>query len=114
LTADKTAAAAGETVTVTYNAHSGYEFEEIWGYETGNESVTIPLYCSGSVCTFTMPDYPVTVRAVFARATYSNPSSPSDSGSGGCNAGMAGIALPIFALAAVCARGKARKNNRGL
>jgi hypothetical protein len=67
LTADKTVAAAGEVVTVVYTPEVGYEFEAIWGYKTGDESVAVPLSCSGNVCTFTMPDYPVTVRASFKR-----------------------------------------------
>jgi thiol-disulfide isomerase/thioredoxin len=73
LTADKAAAAEGEIVTVVYAASSGYELEAIWGYRTGNESVTVPLSCSGNICTFTMPAYPVTVGASFKTADTSAP-----------------------------------------
>jgi hypothetical protein len=74
LTADKAAAVEGEIVTVIYAPDNGYELEAIWGYRTGNESVTVPLSYSSGVCTFTMPAYSVTVRASFkitsAPATY--------------------------------------------
>jgi uncharacterized protein YkwD len=43
LTADKTTATEGEIVTVVYTPDIGYEFEAIWGYKTGDESMTVPF-----------------------------------------------------------------------
>jgi hypothetical protein len=118
LTAGITAATAGEVVAVIYTANSGYEFQRIWGYKTGDESTTVPLSCSGNICTFTMPAYPVTITASFTRVSGSNPvpsnpvSSNPESGSlnsagGGCNVSALGV--EILALAGIALLRRNRK-----
>jgi hypothetical protein len=100
VTTDKTLAAAGETVTLTFFPGTGYTFGTAWAYNTNRQSETIPLYCSGNVCAFTMPAYPVTIIASFTRTSSPAPNpgtSKNSSGGGGCNANALGIG--IFALA---------------
>ncbi|MDR3229859.1 MAG: redoxin family protein [Synergistaceae bacterium] len=67
VTTDKTAATAGETVTLTIIPNSGYEFETIWAYKTGDSATEVPLNCTDNICTMIMPTYPVTVRVSFYR-----------------------------------------------
>ncbi|MDR1977298.1 MAG: redoxin family protein [Synergistaceae bacterium] len=121
-TTDKTSAVAGENVTLTLIPDSGYEFDSVWGYETGNPNATVPLYCSGNICTFIMPSYSVTITASFKRTSNPTPSpspivpSPSptpspNSGSngsgGGCDAFGLGVGVLVLAGAALL-----RKNGK--
>jgi thiol-disulfide isomerase/thioredoxin len=102
VTTDKAVAAAGESVTLTFIPNSGYKFDTAWAYNPNNPSQTVPLSCSGNVCSFTMPAYPVTITASFTRVSNSNPIpsnpvSPNKSGGGGCNVNIVGPS--ILALA---------------
>jgi hypothetical protein len=59
--ADKTAALAGETVTLTATPDAGYEPDMFLIYKTGEEKIIF----TGSGNTFTMPACNVTVEAIF-------------------------------------------------
>ncbi|MDR2127120.1 MAG: C10 family peptidase, partial [Prevotellaceae bacterium] len=65
VSADKTLAAAGETVTLTVTPDSGYELDTVFVHKDNNESITVPLSGSGNVRSFTMPQYGVAVSAAF-------------------------------------------------
>ena len=62
ISADKSTAMSGETVTLTANPNSGYAFESWHVYETENVSNTVTVTDNS----FTMPDFDVTVAATFA------------------------------------------------
>ena len=59
-------AAKGETVTLTATPNDEYNFSSWNVYKTGDTSAKVTV--SGN--TFTMPDYPVTVSAVFDKKTH--------------------------------------------
>ena len=59
-------AAKGATVTLTATPDAEYDFSSWNVYKTGDMSAKVTL--SGN--TFTMPDYPVTVSAVFVKKTH--------------------------------------------
>lgn len=59
-------AAKGETVTLTATPNDEYNFNSWNVYKTGDTSAKVTV--SGN--TFTMPDYPVTVSAVFVKKTH--------------------------------------------
>jgi archaellin len=63
VTADRTSAETGETVTLTITPAAGYELVSL----TANG---VTLYGSGDTRTFTMPARDVTVTAVFRRMSY--------------------------------------------
>jgi len=65
VTADKTSAPANETVTLTITPDSGYELDAISAYNTSSPATIVTLNGSGSIRTFTMPAYGVTVTATF-------------------------------------------------
>jgi hypothetical protein len=65
VTANKTTAVAGETITLTMTPYSGYELNTVSVYRTDNMTTTVPLSGSGNTRTFTMPAYAVTVSASF-------------------------------------------------
>ncbi|MDR1873640.1 MAG: hypothetical protein LBQ90_01305 [Synergistaceae bacterium] len=111
--ADGAPAAAGENVSITVTANSGYALEAIDVFETGNESVKVNLSDDNGNFTFTMPSFAVTVRASF-KSGAQEPGGDDDNndddnnddnedkpgaGGGGCNAGGAGSL--ILAAAAV-------------
>ena len=62
ISADKSTAMSGETVTLTASPNSGYAFESWHVYETENVSNTVTVTDNS----FTMPDFDVTVAATFA------------------------------------------------
>jgi pimeloyl-ACP methyl ester carboxylesterase len=64
VTADKTTAAAGETVTLTIIPASGYALASVSVHKTG-DSASVTLSGEDNIRTFTMPSYPVTVTASF-------------------------------------------------
>jgi hypothetical protein len=111
LDADRTTAEAGETVSITWVADSGYEFEAIRAYRTDDESVEVPLSCVGSVCSFTMPSYSVTVVVSFESNKLEESvgnDGGGDKGGGGCNAGP-GAVIMLAAAVSILSR---RKNVR--
>ncbi|GHV50809.1 hypothetical protein FACS1894181_11840 [Bacteroidia bacterium] len=69
VSANRTSAAAGETVTLTVYPASGYELRAISVFKTGDVSVSVALNgfngFNGFNGSFTMPDYAVTVYASF-------------------------------------------------
>jgi hypothetical protein len=67
VTADKTSAAADETVSLTIAAAQGYELETITVVKSDETTITVTLSGSGNSRTFTMPGYNVTVNATFIR-----------------------------------------------
>ena len=67
ISADKTDAEAGETVTLTIAPDEGYELNDISAYKTGDETTAVALSGSGDTRTFTMPEYGVTVTATFKK-----------------------------------------------
>jgi len=67
VTASKTSAPAGETITLTIIPDEGYEPDVVSAYRTGNKSTTVTLSGSGLSRTFTMPEYDVTVTATFKK-----------------------------------------------
>ena len=67
VTADKTAAAAGETVTLTVTPDTGYQLKSL-KYSDGTSDTDIPE--SAGTYSFTMPDKDVTVSAEFEGCTY--------------------------------------------
>ena len=69
VSANKTAATAGETVTLTILPDEGYELNVISAYKTDDETTVVALSGSGDTRTFTMPEYGVTVTATFKSAT---------------------------------------------
>jgi thiol-disulfide isomerase/thioredoxin len=102
--ADKTAAAAGETVILTFIPNTGYSFNSAWAYNANNPSETVPLYCSGSICQFTMPAFPVTIVALFTSTSGSYPppgGSTGNGGGGGCNVSVWGMGLLALTGAAL-------------
>ena len=64
---DKTAAKAGETVTLTLTPANGYETVSVRAYRTGSESTSVALSGTGNSRSFTMPAYGVTVAATFGK-----------------------------------------------
>ena len=67
VTADKSLAAVGETITLTITPDEGYELEDITIVRTGyTGGVSVPG--TGNTRTFVMPGYDVTIAATFADA----------------------------------------------
>ena len=62
VTADKTEAKAGETVTLTVTPQDGYATAEV---QIKNGDDIISIYPEDAAYSFTMPDHPVTVTAIF-------------------------------------------------
>ncbi|MDR2805378.1 MAG: hypothetical protein LBB85_07025, partial [Dysgonamonadaceae bacterium] len=67
VTADKTSAVAGETVTLAVSTNTGYELASISVRQTASPYATVALSGSGNTRTFTMPAYGVTVTATFQK-----------------------------------------------
>jgi hypothetical protein len=67
VTADKTSATAGTTITLTITPAAGYELATVTAYRTGNPATAVALAGSGGTRTFTMPAYDVTVAATFQK-----------------------------------------------
>jgi hypothetical protein len=68
VSADKTAAAQGETVTLSIVPAAGYRLASISAHRTGTRATAVPLHgSSDDIRTFTMPDYDVTVEAEFQK-----------------------------------------------
>ena len=59
------AAAAGRVITIVCNGAAGYAQDTITVHKTGDSSKTVAVVNN----TFTMPDYPVTVKVTFGKAT---------------------------------------------
>jgi len=72
VSADKTAAMQGETVTLTIMPVTGYELESIFAIKTGDATMDVTLDGSGYERTFIMPDYAVTVTATFKKTQDTN------------------------------------------
>jgi hypothetical protein len=68
VTANKTSAAAGETVSLTIAPSPGYVLNSITAYRTDSPSTPVALSGTGSVRSFTMPAYSVTVVATFYKS----------------------------------------------
>ena len=67
VSADKTTAIAGETVTLTISPDSGYELDIISVYKTDDASTEVALNGSGNTRTFKMPEYNVMINATFKK-----------------------------------------------
>ena len=65
VTADKTSAEKGATVTLTLSASNGYEFGTLSVTDASNAEITTTAVTAGSKYTFTMPKSNVTVSATF-------------------------------------------------
>ena len=65
VTADKSSAEKGTTVTLTLSASEGYEFSTVSVKDAGNVDVETTAVTAGSKYTFTMPESNVTVTATF-------------------------------------------------
>ena len=65
VTADKTSAEKGATVTLTLSASDGYEFGTLSVTDASNAEITTTAVTEGSKYTFTMPKSNVTVSATF-------------------------------------------------
>ncbi|WP_296331605.1 DUF1566 domain-containing protein [uncultured Treponema sp.] len=65
VSADKTSAASGVTITLTLSAAEGYEFESLSVTTSGGTSLTTTAVTAGTTYTFTMPESNVTVSATF-------------------------------------------------
>ena len=59
------AAAAGRVITIVCNGAAGYAQDTITVHKTGDSSKTVAVANNS----FTMPDYPVTVKVTFGKAT---------------------------------------------
>ena len=72
VSADKTSAASGTTITLTLSAAEGYEFESLSVTTSGGTSLDTTAVTAGTSYTFTMPESNVTVTATFTpdTATY--------------------------------------------
>ncbi|GHT37575.1 hypothetical protein FACS189435_2880 [Bacteroidia bacterium] len=71
VSANKTSAAAGETVMLTVYPASGYERSAISVFKTGDATVSVSLNgFNGLNGSFTMPDYGVTVYASFSGSLF--------------------------------------------
>jgi hypothetical protein len=105
----KTAAKAGETVTFYYYPYSGYTLETISAHKTGDTSVNVQLYFTDNIGEFTMPPYPVTIRASFKvkeNISSNSVNTGGEGGGGGCAASTFGPALLLIAAGSVLARRK--------
>jgi len=58
-------AAEGETVTLTVSPDEGWELATIQVVDYNNGSVAVPLNCTASACTFTMPAFNIRIAVVF-------------------------------------------------
>ncbi|MDR1527821.1 MAG: hypothetical protein LBS46_09190, partial [Dysgonamonadaceae bacterium] len=65
VTANQTSAAAGETVSLAIAPSAGYMLNAITAYRTDSPSTPVTLSGTGSVRSFTMPAYNVTIAATF-------------------------------------------------
>lgn len=96
-------AAKGETVTLTATPDEEYDFSSWNVYKTGAESTKVTV--NGN--TFTMPDYPVTVSAVFVKKKHNITTSctPADGGTitliDGNSSVTVGESVPITVVANV-------------
>ena len=68
ISADKTDAQAGETVTLTITPDDGYELNTVSAYKTGDQSTAVVLNVPNvTTRTFVMPEYGVTITATFQK-----------------------------------------------
>ena len=68
VTANKTTATAGETITLTISPATGYELNAISAYKTGDATTPVVLSAPDALTrTFAMPEFGVTVIATFKK-----------------------------------------------
>ena len=64
---DKISALPGETVTLTITPAADYELDVVTAFKTGEQTTTVTLAGTGATRTFVMPDYGVTIIAMFRK-----------------------------------------------
>jgi len=65
-------AAAGETVTMILTPDPDYEVESVTVQGYDDSSIIVPVNCTGSVCTFTMPNHNVSISVSFTSPATGN------------------------------------------